>query len=71
MRQLFDPDTGDYIEAAVYRRSDLAPGMSIAGPALIAEDETTTVVPGAFALALNSLGYLVIERQSDRQQEHV
>ncbi len=71
VRQLFDPDTGDYIEAAVYRRSDLAPGMSIAGPALIAEDETTTVVPGAFALALNSLGYLVIERQSDRQQEHV
>ncbi len=61
-RSVFDPGRGDFVEAAVYRRDTLAPGMRIEGPALVVEDETTTVVSPAFALSVNALGYLVLDR---------
>ncbi len=62
-RSVFDPGSGDFIEAAVYRRDALAPGMRIEGPALVVEDETTTVVSPAFTLSVNALSYLVMERK--------
>jgi N-methylhydantoinase A len=61
-RSVFDPGSGDFIGAAVYQRDALAPGMRIEGPALVAEDETTTVVPPGFRLSVNALGYLVLDR---------
>ena len=45
---MFDPDSGGSMEVPVYWRPDLSPGASIKGPALIAEDETTTFVTAAF-----------------------
>ena len=66
-RRLFEPKTGEFIMAAVYRRAELAPGMRINGPALIVEDDTTTVVSPAFEAMVNALGYLVLDR---KQQEH-
>ena len=66
-RRLFEPKTGEFITAAVYRRAELAPGMRINGPALIVEDDTTTVVSPAFEAMVNALGYLVLNR---KQQEH-
>lgn len=44
-RTLFDPALGATAQAAVILRGDLMPGQTIAGPALITEDETTIVVP--------------------------
>jgi len=42
-----DPATGTVAEWAVHDRARLAPGATIAGPAIIAEDETSTMVsPG-------------------------
>jgi N-methylhydantoinase A len=61
-RFVFDPGKGELVEAAVYRRDALAPGMRIKGPALVVEGETTTVVSPAFNLSVNALGYLVLER---------
>jgi N-methylhydantoinase A len=61
-RSVFDPASGDFIQAAVYQRDALAPGMRLEGPALVVEDETTTVVPPAFNLSVNALGYLIVER---------
>ncbi|MFQ5994910.1 MAG: hydantoinase/oxoprolinase family protein [Acidiferrobacterales bacterium] len=66
-RRLFEPNNGEFIAATVYRRAELAPGMRIDGPALIVEDETTTVVSPAFEAMVNALGYLVLNR---KQQEH-
>ena len=43
-RQLFDPASGAFIDTPVYRRADLAPGAAIKGPAVITEDDTSTVV---------------------------
>ena len=38
------------------------PGVRIAGPALIFEAETTTVVAPGFNATVNAVGYLVLER---------
>ncbi len=61
-RSVFDPGSGDFIEATVYRRDALDPGMRIEGPALVVEDETTTVIPPTFTLSVNALGYLILQR---------
>ncbi len=63
-RRVFDPGRGAFVEAAAYRRADLKPGVRIAGPALVGEDETTTVVPPGFKLSVNALGYLILERSA-------
>jgi N-methylhydantoinase A len=47
----------------------LKPGARIGGPALVVEDETTTVVAPTFSAIVNAIGYLVLERtQSDPSQ---
>jgi len=63
-RQMFDPTTSDYVEATVYRRADIGLGVTIPGPAALAEDQTTTIVPGGFSASVNELGHLVLSRAS-------
>jgi N-methylhydantoinase A len=46
-----------------YQRDGLAPGSFIAGPAVIVEDETTTIVPLAFVARIDPLGAIVLERK--------
>ncbi len=59
-RSLLDPATGVREEAALYERAALAPGMAFPGPALIVEDETTTVVPRGFTASINALGQILL-----------
>jgi N-methylhydantoinase A len=67
-RQLvFDPEAADFMESAVFRRAEIVRGARIAGPALIVEDETTTVVAPNFEATVNALGYLVLERTQSRE----
>ena len=65
-RQLFDPVHADYGAAAVHRRERLAPEDELAGPAVIVEDQTTTVVPDGFRATVNPYGYLVLDRLDGR-----
>ena len=44
-RRIYLPETGEMAEAEVYDRYALAPGMSVAGPAVIEEREATTILP--------------------------
>ena len=47
-RQAYFPEAAGYVETPVYDRYTLAPGMVFAGPAIIEERESTTVIgPGA------------------------
>ena len=62
-RRIFDPDAAAMRRAPVYRRGDLAPGARMAGPAVIAEDETTTIVPADFVARIDSLGYIVLSKE--------
>jgi N-methylhydantoinase A/oxoprolinase/acetone carboxylase beta subunit len=46
----------------VYQRTQLKAGHSISGPALITEDQTTTVVTSAFDAAIDARGYIILSR---------
>jgi len=61
-RDLFDAETDSFRQVALYWRPDLAPGMSLAGPALIAEDETSSFVPEGFSARIGGAGHIIIER---------
>ena len=55
-RHVYEPALGRMADFAVYRRDDLAPGSELAGPALIEEGQTTTVVPASFTLSVDGVG---------------
>jgi N-methylhydantoinase A len=61
-RSVYEPALGRTTEFAVYQRIDLAPGDELAGPALIEEPQTTTVVPASFTAYIESGGMIVMER---------
>ena len=61
-RNIYDAGLGKIQRCPVYLRLELAPGVEIAGPAIIAEDETSTFVPANFRAALNSSRYIIMER---------
>jgi len=63
-RSLLDAGTGQYVEAQAYRRHDLQPGSRVSGPAIIVEDDTSTVVSPTFDATMNALGYIVLERKN-------
>jgi N-methylhydantoinase A len=48
-------------EAAVYHRHDLLAGQHVDGPAVVEQDDTTTLVPAGFRAAVDAFGNLVIE----------
>ena len=61
-REIFDSATEETVQAPIYARADLEPGCKIEGPALIVEDQTTTVVSSSFDAGVNMLGYIVMTR---------
>lgn len=61
-RLIYDPALGKQITAPVYWRFDLKPGATFKGPAIIAEDETSTIVGANFRARINSLGYVILEK---------
>ena len=60
---LYDPVQGAEVRADLYLRSDLRPGDYLSGPALIVEEQTTSVVTSAYTLIVNQLGYLIMQRR--------
>ena len=61
-RPLFDPQAGEFQNVPIYWRGDLAPGAKIAGPAVIAEDDTSTVVSPLFEAKVDRFGYIALTR---------
>jgi N-methylhydantoinase A len=60
-RPVFDPDSGEFIDTPIYWRPDLALGARIAGPAVIAEDETSTVISPTFEARIDRFGYIELK----------
>ena len=58
-----DPLTGRLQKTNLYIRTLLAPGSMLDGPALIVEDETTTLVTGNFTAAIDAFGSIVMTRK--------
>ncbi len=61
-RAVYDPADQDMKTVSVYHRADLTIGSLMPGPAVIAEDETTTIVPKGFAARINPIGAILMER---------
>ncbi len=65
---VFDPTSTKRVDAPVYLRDMLQPGDRIAGPALITEDQTTTVVTSIYDAAIDARGFIILtlrEENSD------
>ena len=62
-RPVFDPQAGAFAEVPIYWRADLAPGAKIAGPAVIAEDDTSTVISPLFEAQIDKFGYIALNRR--------
>jgi N-methylhydantoinase A len=62
-RPVFDPASGEFLDVPIYWRPDLAPGTRISGPAVIAEDDTSTVVSPLFDARIDRFGYIELARR--------
>ena len=63
-RLVWEPALGEQRDFGLHWRFDLHTGENIAGPALVAEDETTIVVPAGWMARLDEQGHLMMEAQS-------
>jgi len=59
-RQVYAPAAGAYEEVAVYDRAGLRAGETLAGPAIVEERESTTVIERGDSLSVDTHGCLVI-----------
>jgi N-methylhydantoinase A len=59
-----DTITGDVSAWNVYDRAMLATGTTITGPAIVAEDETSTLVAPGWSASVNGLGYIEMVREA-------
>jgi N-methylhydantoinase A len=62
-RAVCDHETGEAVEVGIYERTNLRPGMVITGPAVIVEDETSTVVTRLFDAKIDAFGYIELTRR--------
>jgi N-methylhydantoinase A len=62
-RSVFDSEAGEFIEVAIHERRQLTPGALIPGPAVIVEDETSTVISRVFDARVDSFGYVELTRR--------
>ena len=62
--RLFEGTDEGLVRAAVHHRHDLDAGDNVSGPALIAEEQTTTVVPDGWEATVLPGGHLLAERRA-------
>ena len=58
-----DTVTGEIVAWAVFDRAALAPGATMRGPAIIVEDETSTLVCPGWQASVNAFGYIEMLRE--------
>jgi N-methylhydantoinase A len=62
-RRFFDAALRRMVEAVEVRRADLLPGAGVSGPAVIVEDETSTIVTASFEAIGQSDGSILLRRK--------
>ncbi|GAA1417795.1 hydantoinase B/oxoprolinase family protein [Streptomyces thermospinosisporus] len=62
---------GAWRDVPLHRRQDLPPGQTVTGPAIIAEDGSTTVVDDGWRAATTRDGHLVMERVAVTQSSEL
>jgi N-methylhydantoinase A len=66
-QSFLNPSAAQRTDVPVYLREHLQPGECITGPALIAEDQTTTVITSHYQAVVDERGYIVLTRIPDQQ----
>ena len=64
-----DLESGEEQDVPLFWRPDLEPGTALEGPAVIAEDQTSTYVPRRFGVRVAANHYLVIERRRRKDED--
>ena len=65
--RLFDAAVEDWLEVPLYWRGDLVPGTYLAGPALIAEEQTSTYASGRFDVRIAADGAIILETRPEHR----
>ena len=68
-RPVFDPELGEFVTVGIHERRDLKSGAQIPGPAVIVEDETSTVVTRLFTASVDQFGYINLHRRPNPDQK--
>ena len=63
-RPVYFAESGDYVDCPIYDRYALPAGARFAGPAVIEEFDSTTVVHPGFAVRVDDVGNLIIEKEA-------
>ena len=62
-RAVFDGRSGRSLDVPVYRREKLPLGSAFPGPAIVAEDETSTYISASFTVHIDASGCIVMDRK--------
>ena len=54
-------NVGAYVPTPIYRREELSAGNEIEGPAIVVEDDATTLVPPEWAARVENYGNMIME----------
>ena len=63
-RPVYFAELGDYVDCPIYDRYALGAGATFAGPAVVEEFDSTTVVHPGFTVRVDEVGNLIIEREA-------
>lgn len=66
-RMVYDHEQGDYKATPVYGRERLEPHMTIQGPAIIEERESTMVMPKGYSLQVDPYYNLIIQKEAKKE----
>jgi N-methylhydantoinase A/oxoprolinase/acetone carboxylase beta subunit len=64
VRPVLDQSRRERVNARFYRRDDLKHGVTVSGPAIIVDRETTVVVPPDFDARVDPAGHLLLDRRT-------
>ncbi|MEW9921662.1 hydantoinase/oxoprolinase family protein [Marimonas sp. MJW-29] len=62
-RAVFDPASGTPLKTAIHARDTLPPGTCVTGPAIIVEEETSTVITSPFDAVIQPDGTILLIRK--------
>ena len=63
-RKIFDAREQKFVEAGIYARATMHVGNQVSGPAIIVENETTTIVTSGFEATMQEDRCLLVQRKS-------
>jgi N-methylhydantoinase A len=61
-RRILTSDSGGFVEACVYERTRLRPGMRLHGPAIVEQADTTTLIEPGWHAEVDASGSLILTR---------